>query len=384
MIRRKRVALLMLGVASDKCGGAERFFADLFRLYSAAGEHELFFFIDPSTKSVLESIGRLRELTNVVVLKNYNNRFKRFLEARDFRSKLKGHHIDVVHVTNYGTYYFNRLNSLRRKMPKVRLVVNIVDCEIPYILTDTSHPRYKGYSTRYLPLFNTIRPDAYYSWYELFGKSMKQHGLINNATPIESVTTRFSDNEGFRPGPKKRQQFVFAARLTAQKQPLMFVEAVGVLKNEGALDGTNWEFLLFGNGPQEEAVAKHIEESGLNGIVKLYPMTDLRPVFAASTCFVSTQDFENFPSLSMNEAMAAGNVIVARNVGQTELFVKDGVNGYLTADHTGAGVAAAMRKVIENPDGIQPMMKESVRLTEEVHTPGNFIKQIDSFWSSLQ
>ncbi|MCK6640129.1 MAG: glycosyltransferase family 4 protein [Bacteroidia bacterium] len=384
MIRHKRVALLMLGVASDKCGGAERFFADLFRLYRVGGEHELFFFIDPSTKNVLESIGRLRDLKNVVVLKNYNNRFKRFLEARDFRLKLKEHHIDVVHVTNYGTYYFDRLNSLRRKMPRVRLIVNIVDCEIPYILTENSHPRYKGYAARYLPLFNIIRPDAYYSWYELFGTSMKQNGLIPSATPVESVTTRFSDNEGFRPGSQKRQQFIFAARLTAQKQPLMFVDAVRNLKNEGVLEGRNWEFLMFGNGPQEEAIAKHIQESGLEGIVKLRPMTDLRPVFASSMCFVSTQDFENFPSLSMNEAMAAGNVIVARNVGQTELFVKDGVNGYLTSDHTGSGVAAAMRKVIENPDRIQTMMKESVRMTAEVHTPGNFIKQIDLFWSNLQ
>jgi len=383
MIRRKRVALLMLGVASDKCGGAERFFADLFRVYRVSGEHELFFFIDPSTKNVLESIGRLRDLKNVVVLKNYNNRFKRFLESRDFLLKLKEHRIDVVHVTNYGTYYFDRLDSLRRKLPKVKRVVNIVDCEIPYILTDNSHPRYKGYAARYLPLFNTIQPDAYYSWYELFNKSMKQNGLINAATPVESVITRFSDNEGFRPGSQKLQQFVFAARLTAQKQPLMFVEAVGILKNEGVLNGTNWEFLLFGNGPQEEAVAKHIEESGLIGIVKLYPMTDLRPVFAASTCFVSTQDFENFPSLSMNEAMASGNVIVARNVGQTALFVKENVNGYLAATDNTEGIAEAMEKLIRFPERNDLMMKESVRLTQEVHTPQNFIRQIDLFWSSL-
>lgn len=383
MNKPKRVALLMLGVASDKCGGAERFFADLFRLYSTSGEHEVFFFIDPSTKNVLESIGRLKDLQNVVLLKNFNNRFKNYLEARDFRIQLKKNRIDIVHVTNYGNYYFNRLISLRLKLSSVKLAINIVDCEIPYILSDKSNPRYSGYSSRYFPLFNQLRPDAYYSWYELFGTKAKSNIWIPQEAKVSSVTSRFSDTEGFKPGPAKQAHFVYAARLTQQKQPVMFVDAVRVLKDKGVLNNSEWKFLIYGNGPEEETVKKKIKDSNLDGLIKLFPMTDLRPVFASSTCFVSTQDFENFPSLSMNEAMASGNVVVARNVGQTALFVKENVNGYLASTDNAQGIAEAMEKVIRFPERNDLMMKESVRLTQEVHTPQNFIRQIDLFWSSL-
>jgi glycosyltransferase involved in cell wall biosynthesis len=383
MNKPKRVALLMLGVASDKCGGAERFFADFFRLYRTSGEHEVFFFIDPSTKNVLESIGRLKELQNVVLLKNFNNRFKNYLEARDFRIQLKKNRIDIVHVTNYGNYYFNRLSSLRPKLTGVKLAINIVDCEIPYILGDKSHPRYSGYSSRYFPLFNQLRPDAYYSWYELFGISAKNKNWIPQEVKVNSVTSRFSDTEGFKPGPAKQSQFVYAARLTQQKQPVMFVDAVRILRDKGVLNKSEWRFLMYGNGPEEEAVKKRIKDSNLDEWITIFPMTDLRPVFASSTCFVSTQDFENFPSLSMNEAMASGNVIVARNVGQTALFVKENVNGYLATTDDAQGIAEAMEKVIRFPERNSVMMKESVRLTQEVHTPKNFIRQIDLFWSSL-
>lgn len=383
MNKPKRVALLMLGVASDKCGGAERFFADFFRLYRTSGEHEVFFFIDPSTKNVLESIGRLNDLQNVVLLKNFNNRFKNFLEARDFRIQLKKNRIDIVHVTNYGNYYFNRLSSLRQKLRGVKLVVNIVDCEIPYILSDKSNPRFSGYSSRYFPLFNQLRPDAYYSWYELFGASAKKNNWIPQEVKVNSVASRFSDTEGFKPGPAKESRFVYAARLTQQKQPVVFVDAIKILRDKGVLNNSQWKFQMYGNGPEEEAVKKKIKDFNLDELITVFSMTDLRPVFASSTCFVSTQDFENFPSLSMNEAMASGNVIVARNVGQTALFVKENVNGYLATTDDAQGIAEAMEKVIQFPERNNMMMKESVRLTQEVHTPNNFIRQIDLFWSSI-
>jgi glycosyltransferase involved in cell wall biosynthesis len=380
----KRIALLMLGVSSDKCGGAERFFADFFEKYQTIGNHELYFFLDPGTKDVLEKIGRLNQLKNVVVLKNVSNRFKKFIETRNFRNALRKFNIDIVHVSNYGTYYFDRLEFMRRQLPEVKLVINIVDCEIPHILPSSQHPRSQGYKNRYLPLFRALKPDAYYSWYELFGQVMNQQNYIPNEIPVVAVQSRFSDTKGFAPAEDKTLSFVYAARFTEQKQPVMFVDAVGYLKENGIVNSSAWKFHMFGNGDQETLVKSRIKELGLDAIIQVHSTSDLRPVFAKSTCFVSTQDYENFPSLSMNEAMAAGNVIVARNVGQTNLFVKDGVNGYLATSDNAKGVAEAMMKVIQYPEKNAAMMKESIRLATEVHTPENFIRQIDLFWNSLK
>ena len=51
----------------------------------------------------------------------------------------------------------------------------------------------------------------------------------------------------------------------------------------------------------------------------------------------------------MNEAMAAGNVIIARDVGQTNLFVKDSLNGLLLKSDNPTGLADAIKWFINNP-----------------------------------
>jgi glycosyltransferase involved in cell wall biosynthesis len=82
----------------------------------------------------------------------------------------------------------------------------------------------------------------------------------------------------------------------------------------------------------------------------------------------------------MNEAMAAGNAIISRNVGQTNLFVKHLVNGILAYPDTEEGLANAIEYYITNPQIHKSMQNESIRLTEEVHTFQNFKSQIENFW----
>ena len=106
-------------------------------------------------------------------------------------------------------------------------------------------------------------------------------------------------------------------------------------------------------------------------------------VFENSKCFVSTQNFENFPSLSMNEAMAAGNVIISRNVGQTKLFVKDGVNGILLKSDNPTGLAKAIKWFINNPSKHSDMAYESVKLTTQVHNFENFKSQMNFIWDQI-
>ena len=85
----------------------------------------------------------------------------------------------------------------------------------------------------------------------------------------------------------------------------------------------------------------------------------------------------------MNEAMAAGNIIISRNVGQTELFVKDGVNGLLLKSDNPDGLADAINWVINNTDKHEKMATESVKLTTQVHNFENFRKQLESFGSKF-
>ena len=85
----------------------------------------------------------------------------------------------------------------------------------------------------------------------------------------------------------------------------------------------------------------------------------------------------------MAEAMASGNAIVARNVGQTELFVKNNINGLLIEPDAPSGLAEILASLMKDQERISSMGKESVKLIREVHNVPNFITQIQHFCKSL-
>jgi glycosyltransferase involved in cell wall biosynthesis len=383
-MKKKRVALLMLGVTNRNVGGAERFFPDFFQRYNEFPEagYELFYFADAPTLAMLSQLGKLRKGDHVIELVNVSNRFKKPLENFDLLRKIISCGIDLIHVTNYGRNYYDRL-LFASKLPafiRPKIIVNIVDCEVPYVLSDKSSPKHEGYKLRYLPLFNDIRPDGAFTWYELFCTFAREKKLFSDDAVVEAARTRFADTKGFAPAPEKKKIIVWAARLTPQKQPLMFVRAVKYLRENFPEIIAGWSFRIYGNGPQEDAVKNEIRDSKLDTILEHFPTADLRTVFGETSCFVSTQDYENFPSLSMNEAMASGNALIARNVGQTALFLQDGVNGFLAEEDNEKGLALAIRKFLSAPEKHAAMMKASLALCSEVHTPANFIRQIDEFW----
>jgi glycosyltransferase involved in cell wall biosynthesis len=376
----------MLGVSSASCGGAERFFSQFFMEYSSRKDtsHDLYFLLDPGTFDVLSKLTGLKKGPNVIVLKNYSNRFKRVLENINISRTLRKIQIDILHVTNYGAYYFNRLYHISKKDAHPAIVINIVDCEIPYALEDSRHPKHSSYKKRYMPLFNEIVPDAVFTWYELFLAFAAKNKLLKDSAICEAAQTRFADTKGFTPAPVKKDVVVYAARLTDQKRPLMFAEAVRYLTSNFRDRIAGWKFAIYGSGPLENEVDAFIQRNQLSEILHHYPAGDLRHVFAESTCFVSTQDYENFPSLSMNEAMAAGNIIVARNVGQTSRFLEENKNGFFADTDDAVGIAGALLKMMGSRVQFAEMMKHSVYLANEVHTPSNFIRQIDTFWTRLK
>lgn len=378
-----KIALLLLGV-NEKCGGAERFFADFFTLYKGWGEkkHQLFFFTDAPSLRALKTLGKLHDNTNVIALHERHNRFKNILETAEFGFSLLSKKIGILHIVSYGRHYLPRIrfiNSLPRWL-RPYIIVNIVDCEIPYAYGSAAHPKHKQYLEKYSPLFNEINIDGVYSWYKLFKEFAVEKNIMKGRPRISYINSRFADVSRFQPAREKKNKIVWAARMVAQKRPVMFVEAVSHLRRISG-EMVNWTVEMYGEGEQEIKVKQAIMNEGLSEIIKVFPTTPLEKVFSESACFVSTQEYENFPSQSMNEAMAAGNAIIARNVGQTDYFVKDGINGILVNGDSPESLAAAMKYYIEHPELHESMQNESIRLTKEVHTPGNFIREIDKFWN---
>src|SRR4029077_19979711 len=90
-------------------------------------------------------------------------------------------------------------------------------------------------------------------------------------------------------------------------------------------------FVLFGDGPLREALARQVRNHGLeHRFVLAGHRTDLDALLPFLDLLVLPSYTEGLPNVVL-EAFAAGVPVVATAVGGTPEVVEDGVNGYLVA-----------------------------------------------------
>lgn len=132
-----------------------------------------------------------------------------------------------------------------------------------------------------------------------------------------------------------------------------------------------------------EEIARQISEMGQAGKIKTGFSKDMSAIFNATSIFVSTQMYENFTSLSMLEAMAAGNAIIAYDVGQTSLFIKHNVNGLLVNEETPEALANAIERLVRDPELLRSFRQESHSIAKNIHNIENFSEELFAFWSDV-
>lgn len=145
--------------------------------------------------------------------------------------------------------------------------------------------------------------------------------VVPGAITKAAVVDNFTDVARFAPAAHKEPLVAFAARLHPEKGALLFLEAAA--RVHAARPETR--FVLMGRGELETDVARRLGSLGLADVVERGFTTDLAPVFARSSVFVSCQQYENLGSSSLLEAMASGNAVVATDVGHTFQIVDDAV-----------------------------------------------------------
>ncbi|EKD99585.1 MAG: hypothetical protein ACD_22C00229G0002, partial [uncultured bacterium] len=139
---------------------------------------------------------------------------------------------------------------------------------------------------------------------------------------------------------------------------------------------------IYGRGPLEKEIKEYIQLNGLTHIVELHANSSMLPIFAKTKIFVSTQLLENFPSMSMVEAMSTENAIIALNVGQTNLFVKDTENGFLV-EESPTLLAQAVAKCISNQELLKKMQIRGAQIVENNHTIDKFLNDLENFWKKI-
>lgn len=370
-------------------GGAEREFSHLFEHLGVAGGTTLI----TSAASVrrLREAGRLASTTGVIALP---------LGPRPAQGKLG---VAWLTLTLLWTTLFGRFDVVQLCLPtpsyvpyaavitwlpralRPRIALTVIDCTLTHnLLNNTAEDRYEQQVVDAHRLyFRWTRLDGVYTWYEAFAEAARSHAWFPSRAVVRAARYCFTDPSRFVPAPVKERVVVFAGRLSSQKRPLLFVDAIASLKARYAELSKDWRFEMYGAGVLDAQVRARIDEQGPGDTIALLRAPDLSPVFARTRLFVSTQAFENFTSLAMLEAMAAGNAVIAEDVGQTGEFVRTGENGMVVSPATANTFADAIADYIAHADRHEAMAAASRVIATRVHTIEHFSDDIAAFWRDV-
>lgn len=134
-------------------------------------------------------------------------------------------------------------------------------------------------------------------------------------------------------------------RLEEQKGQSYLVEAAAMLRREGL----NISLLLIGSGREEKRLRDLVAREGIaEEVLFLGTRRDLPDLFRAMDVFVLSSLWEGLP-LALLSAMASGVPVVATPVGGIPEVIRDGVNGFLVPPADAGALAAALRRVREDP-----------------------------------
>lgn len=369
-------------------GGAERAFSDVFEHLHRGRDVRPQLITSANSVRHLQAAGKLAQTRDVVVLplgsRSAQSKFGLAWLTCSLLLATLNRGFDIVHICLPTPSYLPYAAIVSRLPRRLRpaITMSIIDCTVaPNLSGGVPADLYEQQvldAHRWYARWTRL--DGLFSWYEAFAAAAASNGLFGHSH-IVSARYCFTNTTRFQAAAKE-QLIVWAGRLSSQKRPMLFVEAVAELCRKYPVLVEGWRFEMYGAGVLEPDIQERIRALGLGDRLQLSKAPDLASVFARSRAFVSTQAYENFTSLAMLEAMAAENLVLAEDVGQTRLFVTEG-NGILVAGATPRAFAEAMAHFLRGRDRHAAMGMASRAMATDVHTVDNFTADITAFWRCI-
>jgi glycosyltransferase involved in cell wall biosynthesis len=136
------------------------------------------------------------------------------------------------------------------------------------------------------------------------------------------------------------------ARLCAQKNQAVAIDALGILAEQGDRD---LELVLAGAGTDEAALRARAGERGLSARVHFLGFrSDAAALLPAMDLFVMPSIWERMP-IALGEAMLGGLPVVSTPWEGVADFIIDGATGFIATDFTAAAFAAAIARARRDP-----------------------------------
>lgn len=397
-VKKKRIAFVILG--GFGIGGAEIRFANAFCYLQSYSQEFDFFLITSGKKFVSFQKHNIinKNQKNILIncphiyitilkkvffdyAKNQKNNTKQFLikkvldriaqwialiyNALFLQIVLKVKNIQVIHPITKGSPACGVVKLIN---PDIKLITSFLS------LVPTWHK--KGFShlhsSQYLSLKKADLIDVLgLTYYQTFKE------LKISYNPDKISTTKCSFVFPCEVASEKEKWIVFSGRLEPQKNPLLFIETAKIIIDKGF---TDIMFFMLGTGPLKKEILSFINLNNLNRFFKVQYSLNQQEILSKSIIFCSLQEFDNYPSQSLLQAMILENGIIATDFGQTNLLVKHGETGFLSKPNP-LEMAYYVEFLLNNPEKLEEISRNAALLVKEKHNINKFAKYLLDIYS---
>jgi len=370
MAKQPRVGIVLAGGSTEGSGGTGRRFARIFRFFQQQnGNNNVFLLTYGSMLALMRKslidIGN----KNVLLFKqepcfkdlSYADKYLHYLKlSRILRNLAYQNQIDILHFTLPYSMFLPFL-FLKNRITLIFSMTAVVAS-----LANQSWKTKLAYRI-YLQKVDII--DTLYSDFA------KTYPIYRRKTRVSPCS--FTDYTRFYPSQRKQRLVVFAGRLEPFKNPLLFLETA--LSLSKYLRQKRWQFIILGKGELEEELRTLIHIHRIGDIVSLNAIPDTSTVLNKSSIFVSLQQQENYPSQSLLEAMAAGNAIIAADVGETRRLANQ-ENAILIKEQSANTLSQAILALTENRHLIHRLGENARMSIINTHRIDIFAEYLQTLW----
>jgi glycosyltransferase involved in cell wall biosynthesis len=193
-----------------------------------------------------------------------------------------------------------------------------------------------------------------------------------NSFPYFAELNHFS--EEFYLNKKRKNTVVFCGSFIAQKNPLFALKAFCLYLTKHIFP-EDIQLIFIGKGDQISELKAEITR--INGefqkeMVSFAPYSELPVILSQSKVFLSLQDFDNYPSQALMEAMIFCNSIISIDNGDTSRMVLETNRNFLLKEKNEEALAEAIHSLINKPD-LNLMNREFIL---KYHNPGRFTEYL--------
>jgi glycosyltransferase involved in cell wall biosynthesis len=167
-------------------------------------------------------------------------------------------------------------------------------------------------------------------------------GVIPNGIKIETVPiTR---------GPAGLVTITTMGRLVKQKDFETAIRSIDHVRSLSTASSPKIQLNIVGQGPDQSKLQSLIERLHLTDqIFLITDPADISPILRNSDIYLCTSIFEGISNAIM-EAMAYSLPVVATDVGDNQILVKDQINGFIVPVNDPACIGHALKKLVDSPE----------------------------------